>query len=427
VRGCAILALLTALAGALPAAAEAPANDAFARTWARTDRPVAKGRVSRTWMWGPEAFTGQLTEPYTESPGETRVVQYYDKSRMEITQPGGDQSSIWYVTNGLLVVELVTGKMQIGDNAFVTKSPAEVNVAGDAEDPDGPTYATFGALRERPPSPDGILLIEKVDRAGNVTEDPALFQYGVTAAQRVQIGPIDHQVASPFWAFMNSEGIIYQEGDFSTGKLFSDPFYATGYPIADAYWATVRVAGTPRDVLIQCFERRCLTYTPNNPEGWQVEAGNVGRHYYAWRHENDDGGDGGGDNPNEFTVIDVLDGDTLVIMFNERRINVRYLGIDTPEISGEEPQCYGPEAAEANRQLVMGKTVTLERDVTEADWYGNLWRYIYVDGMQVNEWLVRNGYARAISDPPDVKHEQLLAAAELDAQANARGLWGACQ
>ena len=35
---------------------------------------------------------------------------------------------------------------------------------------------------------------------------------------------------------------------------------------------------------MQCFERRCLTYTPDNPDGWQVEAGNVGQHYYAWRY-----------------------------------------------------------------------------------------------------------------------------------------------
>jgi hypothetical protein len=46
----------------------------------------------------------------------------------------------------------------------------------------------------------------------------------------------------------------------------------------------VQVAGTPTDVLLQCFERRCLTYTPGNPDGWQVEAGNVGRHYYEWRY-----------------------------------------------------------------------------------------------------------------------------------------------
>ena len=37
-------------------------------------------------------------------------------------------------------------------------------------------------------------------------------------------------------------------------------------------------------MLIQCFERRCLTYTPGNPDGWQVEAGNVGQHYFHWRY-----------------------------------------------------------------------------------------------------------------------------------------------
>ena len=46
----------------------------------------------------------------------------------------------------------------------------------------------------------------------------------------------------------------------------------------------MKVGGVERDVLLQCFERRCLTYTPSNPDGWKVEMGNVGRHYYAWRY-----------------------------------------------------------------------------------------------------------------------------------------------
>jgi hypothetical protein len=66
--------------------------------------------------------------------------------------------------------------------------------------------------------------------------------------------------------------------------LFANPYYATGYPLTEAYWVAVRVAGVQRDVLTQCFERRCLTWTPSNPAGWQVEAGNVGQHYYAWRY-----------------------------------------------------------------------------------------------------------------------------------------------
>ncbi|MGH9174747.1 MAG: N-acetylmuramoyl-L-alanine amidase family protein, partial [Vicinamibacterales bacterium] len=52
----------------------------------------------------------------------------------------------------------------------------------------------------------------------------------------------------------------------------------------EAYWANVKLKGVYTDVLIQCFERRCLTWTPDNPAGWLVEAGNIGRHYYDWRY-----------------------------------------------------------------------------------------------------------------------------------------------
>ena len=58
-------------------------------------------------------------------------MRYYDKSRMEINNPGGDQSSIYYVTNGLLTEELVTGRMQMGDSEFDQHAPSTQLVAGD--------------------------------------------------------------------------------------------------------------------------------------------------------------------------------------------------------------------------------------------------------------------------------------------------------
>jgi hypothetical protein len=73
-------------------------------------------------------------------------------------------------------------------------------------------------------------------------------------------------------------------GVTTIASLFQDPFYATGLPITEAYWAAVKVEHKYKEVLVQCFERRCLTYTPDNPEGWRVEAGNVGQHYYGWRY-----------------------------------------------------------------------------------------------------------------------------------------------
>jgi subtilisin family serine protease len=277
------LALLPADSGWVPPPDDAP----FAGTWSRTDRPVKDLAVSRTWMWGDGPSASALWEEYADAPDGRRAVQYFDKSRMEVTHPDGDATSPWYVTNGLLVVELVTGNLQLGDDLFEERAPAEVNVAGDPDVLLGPTYATFGALRAVPALPDGAVVIQRLTRDGTVTDDPGLSGYGVTAAYRVTVPEIDHQVASPFWAFMNATGLVHEGGRNVEAPLFLNPFYATGYPITEAYWTTVMVGGIPRDVLVQCFERRCLTYTPDNPPGWQVEAGNVGRHYYIWRYGQD--------------------------------------------------------------------------------------------------------------------------------------------
>ena len=232
-------------------------------------------------MWGPAPFAGPMNEQYVEAPGTQRQVIYYDKSRMEITNPGGDAGSIWYITNGLLVMEMVTGKLQTGNNAFEARGPAMVNVAGDPDQVGGVTYAQMATLRTAAPSGVGSLNTWLLS-ANGVTVDQRLAQYGVYGAQFVP--ETNHTVAGPFWIFMNQQGLVYQDGVYTNDALFQNPFYATGYPIAEAYWASVKVGGLYRDVLIQCFERRCLTYTPANDPTWQVEAGNVGQHYYAWRY-----------------------------------------------------------------------------------------------------------------------------------------------
>jgi len=259
------------------------AHDAFRRVWERTDLPVLNGVVSRSWMWSDgKAFTAGLQESYVEAPGGLRLVQYYDKSRMEITDPDADQNSVWYVTNGLLVVELVTGRMQVGHNSFEDRQPADVNAAGDFDDPDGPMYSSFTALLDAPALPLGAVITQTLNRAGQVGDDPSL------AGQNVTVGYIDevtnHSIAAPFWEFMNSSGPVWENGAYVTAPLFLDPFFPGGRPICEPYWALVRVAGTQQLVLIQCFERRVLTYTPGNDPAWRVEAGNVGRHYHAWRY-----------------------------------------------------------------------------------------------------------------------------------------------
>ena len=283
------------LVGNLPGITRAaqPGTPAFQRTWERTDKPVAEGILSRTWMWGPEANYPVMEEDYDQAPGGQRQVQYFDKSRMEVTDPEADSSSVWYVTNGLLVVEMITGAMQIGDNRFEKRLPAAINVAGDGDDPDGPTYATFGDLLDAAPRSIGDAVIQRVDRQGAVTDDLALASRAITIAHIDTV--TDHAIAEPFWHFMGSVGTVYTNGQYVTEPLFEDPYFATGRPIAEAYWANVKVGGDYKDVLMQCFERRCLTYTPGNPAGFVIEAGNVGQHYYEWRYGDGDENDNGGD------------------------------------------------------------------------------------------------------------------------------------
>jgi hypothetical protein len=266
----------------LPARAFAPANDAFQRTWARTDQPVQSGQATRTWMWGPEAFTNALTEPYADSPGGHRTVQYFDKSRMEITDPNGNQSSEWYVTNGLLVMELVTGRLQLGNDDFQQYAAAEVSVAGDAGATNSPTYATIGHVLDVTAGMAQREIRAVLRRDGSIDVEDHFASFGVGTTHFVN--ETNHWIADPFWEFMNSEGVVYQDGAFEQARLFSNPYFATGYPIIDPYWSWVTVGGVDKPVLIQCFERRCLTYTPDNAPEWRVESGNVGQHYYHWRY-----------------------------------------------------------------------------------------------------------------------------------------------
>jgi hypothetical protein len=256
--------------------------DPLLANWQRTDKPVMDGVVNRTWMWGPQATAYLTWESYAEAPGRERKVIYFDKSRMEITNPDADRDDPWYVSNGLLVVELMSGQLQTGHNRFENRSPANVNVAGDTDDPNGVTYATMSSLQAPYTGPEPGPLTWTVDGQGNVGTDAryASYDIGVTWYEPAT----GHWVAEPFWAFMTSTGMVWEDEEYTTEALFADPFYATGFPITEAYWTQVLLEGQVEDVLLQCFERRCLTYTPTNDPGWEVEAGNVGLHYYIWRY-----------------------------------------------------------------------------------------------------------------------------------------------
>ncbi|MFC2001254.1 thermonuclease family protein [Chloroflexota bacterium] len=123
--------------------------------------------------------------------------------------------------------------------------------------------------------------------------------------------------------------------------------------------------------------------------------------------------------PETATVTRVIDGDTIIINTGQR---VRYIGIDTPEIHPV-MEAYGMEAWQVNRQLVAGKEVRLERDISETDKYGRLLRYVYIDDIFVNAELVRQGLAEAKAYPPDTKYQDYLEQRERAAKASGKGIW----
>jgi micrococcal nuclease len=129
------------------------------------------------------------------------------------------------------------------------------------------------------------------------------------------------------------------------------------------------------------------------------------------------------------TVIDTVDGDTMVVRLADGRTEtVRVLGVDTPETKDPRKpvQCYGPEASAYTRARVQGRAVTLERDVELRDKYGRLLAYVYVDGERLGDELLRLGYARFLVIAPNGEHARAMLAAEMEARAETRGLWGAC-
>lgn len=129
--------------------------------------------------------------------------------------------------------------------------------------------------------------------------------------------------------------------------------------------------------------------------------------------------------PNLYKVLRVVDGDTIEIEGGEK---VRYIGINAPETvaPGKPVGCYGHEALNKNKELVEGKIVRLEKDISEKDKYGRLLRYVYLDNVFINDELVKTGYARVSTYPPDVKYQKLFLESEKYARENNLGLWGKC-
>ena len=118
-------------------------------------------------------------------------------------------------------------------------------------------------------------------------------------------------------------------------------------------------------------------------------------------------------------VTDVIDGDTIRCAALGR---VRLLLIDSPE---RDQKPWGGRARESLAAMIpVGSSVRLETDVQLRDRYGRLLAYLYrLDGLQVNEMMVRNGFAEVLVYPPNVRHVDVLRRAREAAREARRGLW----
>lgn len=270
----AVLALPTSLSGVNADVQFAPspqlsfADGAFKVLWEQTDGKIAAGRATGSWLWGPEpGHTAR--ETYAQAVDGSLVVQYFDKGRMELQVSREGENWNKSVSSGLLVSELVTGRVQTGAKESVQLEPSSGLVAGDKAAP-GLRYADFAAKMSRVPNRTGAELASILDANGppaSVTSRVRVAEYAAETG---------HNVPDIF--------ATYIQETLRSAYPTLDPLQLVGYPITDAYWTPVTAGGKNYFAVVQLFQRRTLTFVPDFPLGWQVQMGNVGQHYVEWRY-----------------------------------------------------------------------------------------------------------------------------------------------
>ncbi len=240
--------------------------------WWDLDGPVYRSEVERSWLWGMDAWASG-SEDYAEASDGTRDVYYFDKARVEVSDETAELDPD-LLTTGLLVRDMISGMAQVGDSEFVDIGSATIPLAGDPKEfnENAPTYAslidvaTVDVDVAAVPS-FGRGIVDTISLDGHISENASL---GDLASYGSYFPGTGHNIAAVFEGYFTALPVAWWE--------------AVGLPITEPYWARVKVRGEGRWVLVQAFERRLLTFTPSNALEWQVEMGNVGRHYFTWRY-----------------------------------------------------------------------------------------------------------------------------------------------
>lgn len=130
-----------------------------------------------------------------------------------------------------------------------------------------------------------------------------------------------------------------------------------------------------------------------------------------------------------YKVIKVVDGDTFYIQVDNKKLKIRMLGIDTPETKDPRKivQCFGKEASDKTKGLILNKYVKLENDITQAEYdkYNRFLAYVYLDDNSLlNSKLIKEGYAHEYTYKVPYLKQAEFKNLEKEAREGKRGLWG---
>lgn len=129
-------------------------------------------------------------------------------------------------------------------------------------------------------------------------------------------------------------------------------------------------------------------------------------------------------------VKQIIDGETFLIEADGETYKVRLIGVDVPESAVLSD--YSSNKDYDNMAMVdilgtfisEGEKVNLEYDNSPADKYGRSLAYIYrADGTMAQEWLLENGYAKALNDGENKKYSARFSEIESKAKENNLGFW----
>lgn len=119
------------------------------------------------------------------------------------------------------------------------------------------------------------------------------------------------------------------------------------------------------------------------------------------------------------TVVEVVDGDTIVVEVAGVEERVRLVGIN----AAERGECLAEGAEQGLRDLLADGDIELVADRSDRDRYGRLLRHVEVDGADVGAELVRAGLALARRYPPDTTRADEYDSLQREAAAAGVGQW----